>query len=109
MSVEGNRDHAVMWKVAKENQAVKLAGDLAMFQFGEESHETLVACHYPLEVWPQKEFGFVHMHGHTHARGKNMVSEGRLDVSVDNLMKVFNRPIVKLAEALEYLKEMEES
>ena len=26
-----------------------------------------VLCHYPLEVWPQKHYGFWHLHGHCHS------------------------------------------
>ena len=97
MSIEGNRDHAVMWRLAKTNKAIKLAGDLAIFKPG-DGLRIFVGSHYPIEVWPQMEFGFLHLHGHTH--GKSRKVPGRADVSVDALMRDYGSPIVPLADVL---------
>jgi len=46
-----------------------------------DKEEGLVLCHYPIYSWPQKRFGWVHLHGHSH--GKLEYDPKAIDVGVD--------------------------
>lgn len=96
-TIEGNRDHDLVWRLAKVNGSVEMMGDLAMFKCG-EGLGTFVGCHYPLEEWPQKSFGFKHLHGHTH--GSSTSIPNRTDVSVEALINNFGEPLVLLRDLL---------
>ena len=95
MTIEGNRDHDLLWRLARVNKSVDMVGDIAMFKCG-EGLGTFVGCHYPLEEWPQKSFGFRHLHGHTHGNSTDITN--RIDVSVDSITNKFNAPLVLLKD-----------
>ena len=49
-----------------------------------EKHD-LILCHYPLEVWPGKESGVIHIHGHTvYSHKTDLRAQKRINICTDN-------------------------
>jgi len=49
----------------------------------------LVLFHYPIETWDCKHHGAIHLHGHTHNYGPNMM-ENRFNVGIDCDHRLYN-------------------
>ena len=45
--------------------------------------QTVVFCHYPMMAWSKSHHGSLHLHGHSHGGGEELMSYLRWDVSVD--------------------------
>lgn len=56
--------------------------------FNKKSKKKLVLCHYPIEEWNGIHKGWIHLHGHSH--GTAEVKENRLDVYLDNNLKIWS-------------------
>lgn len=41
----------------------------------------VVMCHFPLESWNKRNYGYMHLHGHSHGNMRKI--QARLDVGVD--------------------------
>lgn len=46
-----------------------------------DKQDSLVLCHYPILSWPQKRYGWIHLHGHKH--GALIFDANAVDVGVD--------------------------
>jgi len=96
--IDGNHDMKFLNR--EKLQRVNRIGDMAMLQ---EGNQVVIISHYPLLEWPSKFYGAVHLHGHCHGN-LDVISDGRMDCSADELMRVFDRPIVPLPDILDYIK-----
>jgi calcineurin-like phosphoesterase family protein len=63
----------------------------------------VVLMHYPIEEWPGKERGYIHLHGHCHGSGRQV--KNRLDVGVD----VQGMAPISLAEVLRKIESINAS
>lgn len=63
----------------------------------------VVMCHYPIEVWPSKHYGWVHLHGHLHGRYDVINKEEkslRVDVGLDGRLAGFR--LISLEQIAEH-------
>jgi len=97
--VSGDTDGRTFIKLSKDPavRVVKL-GDQTWLKDENDSKKNIILSHYPMEEWPQMKHGGVHLHAHSHGKGRKL--DGRLDCSVNVLLQEFGTPVVRLNELL---------
>lgn len=93
MCIEGPHDREFLWSL-KNDGLIVLLGDMAMLA---QDKTNVVVSHYPLELWPQKKFGYMALHGHTRAQLPSSIGTRRMDCSVDSLLKASGHPLASLS------------
>jgi calcineurin-like phosphoesterase family protein len=75
-----SNDDAALLKVAKNYNNVNIFSNQIIVL---SEHDTVLS-HYPITVWPGKETGTIHMHGHTvYSHKTNLKIENRINVCTD--------------------------
>ena len=75
----GHCDDAIV-EVINEFKNIDLIED----QIVKIDRHDLILCHYPLEVWPGKESGVVHIHGHTvYSHKTDLRVQKRINICTD--------------------------
>ena len=48
-----------------------------------DGKNVFTCCHLPLETWPKKRFGAIHLHAHIHGKWPFKLESRKMDVGVD--------------------------
>lgn len=103
LTLYGNHDTKVLYRM-KRDGLIRTVGDMC---FVEDGRQSTVFSHYPQLCWYKQHYGAAHLFGHVHSTKLDDVIRSlqlrALNVTVDNLLRVFGQPIVPLEEILNYI------
>ena len=91
----GDKDQALA-RVAEVNPDIKLQGEQIL------SHDNVVLSHWPMEIWPGKDKGFYHFHGHSKPAIRTDIKEiKRVNVCCDH----WSLAPVEIKDTIDLLKD----
>jgi len=96
--VLGNHD-AHLDTVTKRLRLSVVARVVNNIHMVKDDGKNVCLCHFPIEEWPSKSKGCVHLHGHSHGNLEHII-ENRFDIGVDTRKWNERRLVYKLEDLI---------